>query len=134
MHTLVSAAIVITLVGVCMAFVAFAGITGNTIDPVAIVTDNGRHLIVRGPVVCTAGETAYLRVTVTQRPTGAVAQGLTRLTCTGASQQWEIHAVTGGKETFQEGPATAVALGRTTLRGNTTDAHQWLVEITLEEE
>ena len=36
--------------------------------------------------------------------------------------------------TEEEGPATAVALGRTTLRGKTTDAHQWLVETTLEEE
>jgi hypothetical protein len=80
--------------------VAFAGLSANTIDPVAIVTDNGRHLIVTGPVVCTAGETAYLRVTVTQRLTGAVAQGLTRLTCTGDDQQWEVHAVAYGKETF----------------------------------
>src|ERR671923_983733 len=93
-NCLMSAAMVLTLVGVCIAPMAFAGMPFNTIDPVAIVTDNGRHLIVTGPVVCTAGETAYLRVTVTQRPTGAVAQGLTRLTGTGASQQWEIHAVT----------------------------------------
>jgi hypothetical protein len=33
--------------------------------------------------------------------------------------------------TFEEGPTTAVAVGRTTSRGETTDAHQWLVNITL---
>jgi hypothetical protein len=47
----------------------------NTIDPVAIVADNGRHLIVTGPIECTHGERVELRVTVTQRETGAVAEG-----------------------------------------------------------
>ena len=74
---------------------------------------------------------AYLEVTVTQRATGAVAEGRTRITCTGNTQQWQVHASTQGKETFQEGPATAVALGRTSDRGDITDAHQWLVDITL---
>lgn len=69
--------------------------------------------------------------TVTQRSTGAVAEGHTRITCTGDIQQWEVHASTQGQETFEEEPATAVALGRTTDRGETTDAHQWLVDITL---
>jgi hypothetical protein len=51
--------------------------------------------------------------------------------CTGATQQWEVHAAAQGAATFDEGPATAVAVGRTTARGVTSDAHQWLVEITL---
>ncbi len=38
---LVSAAIVLTLAGVFVAPMAFAKISVNTIDPVAIVTDNG---------------------------------------------------------------------------------------------
>jgi hypothetical protein len=129
----VAAALVLTVVGVLIARTAFARLAANTIDPVAIVTDNGRHLIVTGPISCTRGERAYVRVTVTQRSTGAVAEGRTLLTCTGEGepQQWEVHASTQGDETFEEGPATAVALGRTTSRGDTTDAHQWLVEITL---
>ena len=131
MRYLVSAAIVTTFVGVCVAPMAFARITANTIVPVAIVTDNGRHLIVTGPMACTESERAYLRVTVTQRSTGAVAEGRTLITCTGDTQHWEVHASIQGKEIFQEGPATAVALGRTTSRGETTDAHQWLVDITL---
>jgi len=113
------------------AQMAFARITANTIDPVAVVADNGRDVIVTGPIACTAGERAYLRVTVTQRSTGAVAEGRTLLTCTETTQRWEAHASTRGRETFAEGPATATALARTTERGETTDAHQWLVDITL---
>lgn len=131
MKYLVSAAVVLTLAGIFVAPMAFARITMNTIDPLAIVTDNGRQIIVTGPVACTAGERAYHRVTVTQRSTGAVAEGRTLINCTGDIQQWEVHASTQGKETFEEGPATAVGVARTTARGETTDAHQWLVDITL---
>ncbi len=137
---LVSAAMVLTLAGVFIAPTAFARAINRVearfpaltaIEPVAIVTDNGRHIIATGPIGCTEGQRAYVQVTVTQRATGAVAKGHTRITCTGDIQQWEVHASTQGKETFQEGPATAVALARTTDRGDTDDAHQWLVNITL---
>jgi len=130
MKCLVPAA-VLTLVGVLIAPVAFARIAKNTIDPLAVVTDNGRHLIVTGPMVCTLGERAYLRVTVTQRSTGAVAEGGAVIACTGNTQQWQVLAAIQGNETFQPGPAAAVAIARTTSRGETTDAHQWLVNITL---
>jgi len=73
-----------------------------------------------------------VRVTVTQRSTGAVAEGQTFLDCSTTAQQWEIHAFTQGRETFAEGPATATALARTGIdRGESDDAHQWLVDITL---
>ncbi len=127
----VSAGLVLTLGGVGIAPTAFPKILTNTVDPVAIVTDNGRHIIATGPIGCTAGQRAYLRVTLTQRSTGAVAEGHTHITCTGETQQWELHASIQGKETFEEGPATAVGLARSTDRGNTDDAHQWLVNITL---
>lgn len=130
-HCLVSAAIVVTCVGLFSAPLAFARIAANTIDPVAIVTDNGRHIVATGPIGCTAGEKAYLHVTVTQRSTGAVAEGTTRIFCTGDTQQWEVHAATRGDAIFEEGSATAVALARTTDYSGTTDAHQWLVNITL---
>jgi hypothetical protein len=128
---LVQAAVVLSLVGAFGAPTAFARVTANTIDPVATVTDQGRQLIVTGPIGCTTGERAYLRVTVTQRATGAVAEGRTLLTCTGGTQQWEVHASVQGDETFEEGPATAAALGRTTAGRKTTDAHQWSVDLTL---
>jgi hypothetical protein len=127
----VSAAVVMTLAGVLVAPVAFARITANTIDAVASVTDHGRQLVVTGPIACAEGERAYLRVTVTQRATGAVAEGRTVVACTGGTQQWEVRASARGKETFEEGPATAAALGRTAERGKTTDSHQWLVDIAL---
>jgi hypothetical protein len=129
-----STAIVLTVAGLFVASMAFARVTANTTDPVATVTDHGRHLIVTGPIGCTEGERAYLRVTVSQRATGAVAEGRTLITCTGGTQQWEVNASVFGKATFEEGPATATALARTTDRGETTDAHQWLVGITLEAE
>jgi len=128
---LVSAAVVLPLAAVFVGPEAFARIVINTIDPVAIVTDNGRHLIVTGPIECTESQKGYLHVTVTQRSTGAVAEGRTMITCTGATQQWEIHAAAQGNEAFTEGLATAVGLARTTDRGAADDAHQWLVNVTL---
>lgn len=119
------------LASVSLSSIAFARITQNTIDPVAIVNKDGRQIIATGPFACTAGERYHLRLTVTQRATGAVADGRTFATCTGEPHQWEVDATSQGKERFEEGPATAVAVGRTTDRGETTDAHQWLVSITL---
>jgi hypothetical protein len=130
----VAITLMMTLMGTFIARTAVAKILVNTIDPVATVADDGRHLVVTGPVACTAGERAHLRVTVTQRDTGAVAQGHTFIRCNGDTQQWKVHAATQGKEPFQAGAATAVALDRTTRLGDPTDAHQWLVEITLVEE
>jgi hypothetical protein len=128
---LVSSAIVLTLAALFVAPWAFARIVNNTIDPLATVTDNGRLVIATGPISCTRGEQAFLRVTVTQRATGAVAEGRSRVVCTGNNQQWQVNAATQGPETFGEGPAIAVAIARTAFRGEITDAHQWLVNITL---
>ena len=128
---LVAAAVALLLAAVFVGPVAFAKVVRNTIDPVAIVTDNGRHVIVTGPIECIEGQKGYLHVTVTQRTTGAVAEGRTMITCTGLTQQWEIHAAPQGKESFTEGDATAVGLARTTDRGDADDAHQWLVNVTL---
>ena len=131
--TLVGAA-VLPLAGLMVARPASARIMQNTIDPVAAVSDNGRHVIVTGPVQCTAGERYHIRVTVTQRSTGALAQGHALMRCTEDIQQWQVRAWTQGWESFEEGDATAVATARTTDRGHATDAHQWLVNITLAEE
>ena len=128
---LVPAAILLTLVGVFVARTAFAGIQVNTIHPVGIVADKGRHITITGPLAATAGDRIELRVTVTQRSTGAAAEGRAFLTATGALQQWEVEARAEGGATFAAGPATAVAFARTTVGGKATDAHQWLVNITL---
>jgi len=46
------------------------------------VADKGRHVTVTGPLAFTAGETA-LPVTVTQRSTGALAEGSVQLSGNG---------------------------------------------------
>ena len=130
----VSAAIVLTVAGIFVARTAFARITFNTIDPVGILADNGRHVTVAGPISCDAGDRVELRVTVTQRSTGAVAEGIAFLTGTGQTNQWEVTAVVEGRAGFEPGPATAVAMARSTVNGHATDAHQWLVNLTLVQE
>ena len=84
MKWLVSAATLIVVAGLSIAPTAFARVVANTIDPQAIVTDNGRHLIVTGPIRGTAGERCFIRVTVTQRSTGAVAEGSVAFDFSGA--------------------------------------------------
>ena len=106
----------------------------NTIDPVASVADGGRRLVLTGPIQCEVGQKADLRVTVTQRSTGAVAEGYSLVACTGGVQQWEIRATTRGRKKFDSGPAVATALASTSAHGDTDDAHQWLVELTLASE
>jgi hypothetical protein len=109
------------------------GVSLNTIDPVAYQTEGGRRIVVTGPIACTAGEGVTLYVTVTQRSTGAVGRGRTRFMCAGALQQWEVRVAHGKKAAFADGAATATALARTTAQGAPTDAHQWLVELTVAE-
>lgn len=120
-----------TLLALILVQTASARVVFNTIDANAVVTDNGRHLIVTGPIVCDSGERAEIRVTVTQRTTGALAEGLARVICTGQPQHWKVHAATQGDQLFEEGAARAVGLARTSDRASTTDAHQWLVDIVL---
>ena len=100
---LVLAAMVLTLVGVCSAPLAFAGVSLNTIDPRATVTDDDCHLVVTGPIACTENERASLHVTVTQRDTGAVAKGHTRIICAGETQHWEFHARSTVMRPFRKG-------------------------------
>jgi hypothetical protein len=59
----VSSAMVISVVAVLVAATALARIAQNTVDPVATVSDDGRHIIVTGPIACTKNERAYLLVT-----------------------------------------------------------------------
>ena len=47
-------------------------------------------------------------MTVTQRSTGAVAEGVIFFTGAGQTNQWEITAVAEGRATFEAGPATVV--------------------------
>src|SRR6185503_9820524 len=100
---LAPAAILLTLSAVFVARTAFAGIQVNTINPLAIVADKGRQVTVAGPLAATAGDRVELRVTVTQRFTGALAEGRAFLTGTGALQQWEVETAAEGGATFEAG-------------------------------
>ena len=128
---LVPATLLVILAGVFVVRTAFAKVAGNTIDPVGIVADQGRQVTVTGPIAVTAGERTELRVTVTQRSTGAVAEGTSFFTGTGQTNQWEVTAVAEGRAAFETGPATVVGLARSSINGQATDAHQWLVNVTL---
>ena len=127
---LVPATWLVIVAGVFAAPTVVARISMNTIDPVGIVADQ-RQVTVTGPIAVTTGERTELRVTVTQRSTGAVAEGIIFFTGTGQTNQWEVTAMAEGRATFEAGPATAVGLARSSINGHATDAHQWLVNITL---
>jgi hypothetical protein len=120
--------------GIIIAPKVFARIAQNTIDTTATIADNGRLIIVTGPVRNDQVEWNDQHVTVTQRTTGAVADGHTRFRGTVTEQQWEVKALVRGDNLFEPGPATAVALCVSTRHGDVTDAHQWLVNIEVVEE
>jgi len=131
MNRVLAVVVVLAIAGTWVVREACARIAKNTIDRVAILTDNGRGVIVTGPIECSESQPIELEVTVTQRQTGAVAQGRARITCSPTSQQWEVLTQTQGGETFQEGPAIAVAMARSSVRGRADDAQQWLVDVTI---
>jgi hypothetical protein len=116
----------------CLVSPSIAGVRlGNTIDPLVSLSENGRHLVVTGPITCPADDRVRIRVTVTQRTTGAIAEGITHVVCTGEQQEWVAELSTRGKQAFLPGDATAVALGQTTNPVDSPDAHQWLVTVEL---
>ena len=115
------------MVNVFMTTTAFGRILLTTNDVVSVAFDNNRQLIVSGHTTCDAKETVIVRVTVTQRSTGALAEGDISLTATGEVQEFVVRARTLGKENFEEGPVTVVYLIHTSYRGDSTDCHQWLV-------
>src|SRR5438046_222541 len=55
-HRRVLYCLVAALVGVCLAPLASAKVINNTIDPVDIVSSNGLHVLLTGPIACTEGE------------------------------------------------------------------------------
>ena len=128
---LAPAALVLAAGGSIVAPKSFARIMRNTIDATATIVDAGRTIVVTGPIRNDRVQWNDLRVTVTQRTTGAVAEGQVRLRATTEVQQWVVEAEVQGREEFEAGPATAVALATTSRRGETDDAHQWLVAIEL---
>lgn len=112
---------------------ALARVVLNTISTTGTISDHGRRLILTGPLTCDRVQFVDLRVTVTQRETGALAEGRLRFVGTPDQQTWTLEAQANGKNAFKPGAARAVALATSTVKGKADDAHQWLVDITLEE-
>lgn len=125
--------ILVLLCGVALvAPLAYAKLAANTIDPVGRLSANRRRIEMTGPFLCDQTQPMAMRVTVTQRNTGAMAEGYGFAIGTAAPQQWRVVAYAIGETAFAPGPATAVALARTTTSlGQPDDAHQWLVNVTL---
>jgi hypothetical protein len=108
-------------------------LAGNTINPIATLDSGGNRVALSGPFTCSQVEWVAFRVTVTQRTTGAIAEGYALRLGSTTSQQWQVLATTRGDAAFEPGPAVAVAVAVSTLHGEATDAHQWLVPVTLQE-
>jgi hypothetical protein len=115
-----------------LAPTASAGVVLNTIDAEATLDDTGRLVAVTGPIRCDRAERGAIRVTVSQRTTGAVAEGRWRGTCPRTTTIWTAkRLVLRGSETFRPGSARACALGVTRRAGTVTDAKQWCEDIRL---
>lgn len=120
MKRLLVPAILAALVVAAPALAFFA-----KIDPVATLSADGRHVLVGGPLTCPEGATFRLRVSVTQRASGAYAEAIKTFACTGTAQHWSASARRTGGERFSAGAVEVCALGRTFAGGRVTDAHQW---------
>ncbi len=109
-------------------------LSANTIDPTARIVEHGGAIALSGPITCTQVELVGMRVTVTQRTTGAIAEGYLVFIGTATQQHWQVNASVRGDADFEPGPAIATAIAVTSRNGQTTDAHQWLVPVQLQHE
>jgi hypothetical protein len=114
---------------------AGAGVVLNTIDREATLDDAGRVIEAAGPIRCSERERASIRVTISQRTTGAVADGRWRGRCLQTTTTWTARGFAPqGSATFQPGTAKACALGITRRDSSVTDAKQWCRTVRLVED
>lgn len=99
--------------------------------PTQTLIDSGRTLKLSGPITCPAGDTVRLRATLSQRSTGAVAQGVWSKACTGKGQHWHTTASVNDGVTMSAGCAHAAGLAIIRHAGKPVDAFQWLRTVTL---
>jgi hypothetical protein len=114
---------------------AGAGVVLNTIGREATIDDAGHIAEAAGPIRCSERERAAIRVTISQRTTGAVAEGRWRGRCPATTTTWTARGFAPlGSATFQPGTAQACALGITRRGRSVTDAKQWCRTIRLVED
>ena len=85
----------------------------------------GGHVQISGHAACVEGAVADLEVTISQRGTGAIAEGATRVACGGDEVPWDVQASTVGRGALSAGPATACGLIRITSERDPPDTVQW---------
>jgi hypothetical protein len=101
-------------------------------NPTGTLLSGGDRVKVGGHLTCTAGDHIFVRVTVTQNETAALAEkDWGNHVCTGANQSFGVTATWQGTERFAPGAATACALARTSNGSRHTGAIQWCSNITL---
>ena len=117
---------------IALAAPASAGVVLNTIDRDVSLDDTGHVVAVTGPIRCTEAEQATIRLTVTQRTTGAVSEGRWRGRCRRTTTTWTAKRfVRNGSATFRPGTARACALAVTRRARRATDAKQWCEAVRL---
>src|SRR5262249_31356620 len=106
------------------------GTLNGDADPIAVVS--GAHISVGVPLTCPADlEVQDLEVRVTQRVTGAVAEGHVQGgVCTGDAQHFDVDAVTHDSEAFLvPAEAEVCLLVRLGDRGRSLESHQWCRDV-----
>jgi hypothetical protein len=96
-------------------------------NPTAFLGPHGRHVQIGGHVICAEGALGDLNVTITQHGTGAVAEGTTKIACTGEESDWQVQAATVSSTDLVAGPATACGL--LVISHGAPDARQWCREV-----
>jgi alpha-beta hydrolase superfamily lysophospholipase len=124
-------ALVIAMLGGADAASAF--ISANTIDEHATYTRDGARVRVTGPIGCTREERIAIRVTVTQRATGARARKTWTSRCTGELQHWQVRARARHGKRFQTGKGRVCAVAQTRNSSRVTDARKWCERVTVVE-
>jgi hypothetical protein len=101
-------------------------------NPTAQLLSGGAKVKVSGHLTCTAGDHIFVRITVTQTETGALAEkAWGNHVCTGSSQPFGVTATAQDAERFTPGTATACAVARTNNGSRNTAAIQWCKDLTL---
>jgi hypothetical protein len=111
----------------------------RAIDPAGTSIGNGARLSsnrttvgLGGVVACAGCRTFTLGATVSQRTSGAVAQGGVRCVCRGARERWSLSARTREGTKFRQGAARVcvwiIARG---AASRAIDADQWCEDVTL---
>jgi len=98
------------------------------INPQAALATDGRQVVVTGHIVCRAGDSVEVQVTVTQR---ALAEGIWRGSCTGVRQPWSTTARARGQTAFELGRAEVCAIATTFHRGTVSGQIQWCQHVRL---